>query len=222
MDISRYATLIFDCDGVVLDSNKVKTVAFYNAALPYGVNAAEALMEYHKKHGGISRYVKFEYFLKKIVKTRTEQTKLDILLDDYAHQVRKGLLCCQISHGLKKLRQVTQSRWLVVSGGDQNELRDIFSQRNLAESFNGGIFGSPDTKDAILSRELGSANIKLPALFIGDSKYDHQAAATANIDFVFAYGLTEVSDWREYCDGNKLDFIDNISQLHGSAPVGTL
>ena len=213
MDISRYATLIFDCDGVVLDSNKVKTAAFYNTALPYGASAAEALMEYHAKHGGISRYVKFEYFLKNIVETKIEKTKLDTLLDDYECEVREGLLSCQISPGLEKLRRTSQSRWLVVSGGDQNELRDVFQQRNLVENFNGGIFGSPDTKDAILSRELGNDNIKLPALFIGDSKYDYLAAKAANIDFVFAYDWTEVSDWREYCKEHGLNFISNIYYL---------
>ena len=214
MDISQYATLIFDCDGVVLDSNKVKTAAFYNAALPYGASAAETLIEYHAKHGGISRYVKFKYFLKYIVKTKMEKIKLDILLDDYACEVREGLLSCQISPGLEKLRRITENRWLVVSGGDQNELRSVFAQRNLVEIFNGGIFGSPQTKDAILSRELGNDNIKLPALFIGDSKYDYQAAKTANIDFVFAYDWTELIDWREYCKEQELDFIRNISYLN--------
>jgi len=214
MDISRYATLIFDCDGVIFDSNKVKTDAFYNAALPYGASAAEALMEYHAKHGGISRYVKFEYFLKNIVKTKIEKTKLDILLDDYACEVLEGLLSCQISPGINKLRRITQSKWLVVSGGDQNEIRNVFARRNLVENFNGGIFGSPETKDTIFSRELRSNNIKLPALYIGDSKYDYQAAKAANIDFVFAYDWTEVSDWREYCKEYELDFISNISYLN--------
>ena len=123
------------------------------------------------------------------------------------------MISCQVSPGLNKLRQATQSRWLIVSGGDQNELRDIFAQRNLAGNFNGGIFGSPDTKNFILSRELENGNIKLPALFIGDSKYDHQSASIANVDFVFAHEWTEVSDWREYCNEHGLDYINSISYL---------
>jgi phosphoglycolate phosphatase-like HAD superfamily hydrolase len=219
MDISQFSTLVFDCDGVVLDSNKVKTTAFYNAALPYGVTAAETLVEYHTKRGGISRYAKFEYFLEEIVGIKVEQKILNKLLNDFACEVKRGLLVCQISSGLKNLRQNTRSNWLLVSGGDQNELRDIFTQRNLIEDFNGGIFGSPDTKDTILAREIANGNIKLPALFIGDSKYDYRAATTANIDFVFVHDWTEVNNWREYCDENKLDFIDNISQLHNDATV---
>jgi len=221
MDISQYATLIFDCDGVVLNSNKIKTAAFYNAARPYGVNAAEALVEYHKKNGGISRYTKFEYFLKNIVKTKLEQLELDLLLENYAYEVRDGLLYCQISPGLENLRKATQSRWLIVSGGDQNELRSIFSQRNLMEDFNGGVFGSPDTKDTILLRELENGNINLPALFIGDSKYDYQAAKVNNIDFVFAYDWTELVNWKEYCKKNDLRVISNISNLNTVVPENT-
>ncbi|NLC22432.1 MAG: HAD family hydrolase, partial [Halomonadaceae bacterium] len=34
-ELKAYLTLVFDCDGVVLDSNRVKTEAFYQATLPY-------------------------------------------------------------------------------------------------------------------------------------------------------------------------------------------
>ena len=34
--ISDYKALVFDCDGVVLDSNRIKTEAFRIAALPWG------------------------------------------------------------------------------------------------------------------------------------------------------------------------------------------
>ena len=217
MDISQFATLIFDCDGVILDSNKIKTTAFYNAALPYGEDAAEALVNYHKKHGGISRYAKFEYFLEEILGLEVELKKINNLLSVYASEIQEELILCQISPGLEELRKNSNSNWLVVSGGDQKELRCIFSERNLTENFNCGIFGSPETKDVILSREIDNGNIKFPALFIGDSKYDYQAAKAKNIDFVFAYDWTEVKDWRQYCNQNDLEVIKNLAQLQDSS-----
>lgn len=48
-------TLVFDCDGVVLNSNRIKTEAFRVVAAPYGDAAAGALVQYHLAHGGISR-----------------------------------------------------------------------------------------------------------------------------------------------------------------------
>lgn len=207
--VTDYVTLVFDCDGVVLNSNKVKTEAFYKAALPYGEAAAQAMVDYHVAHGGVSRYKKFAYFLEQIAPSYAEQRKqlpnLEELLQAYASYVREGLLSCEIAPGLEALRkQTSNARWLIVSGGDQAELRDVFAQRNIAKWFDGGIFGSPDTKDDILSRELASDNIQQSALFLGDSKYDYQAANTAGLDFVFLSGWSEVGDWKSWCSVNNI------------------
>jgi beta-phosphoglucomutase-like phosphatase (HAD superfamily) len=40
--------LIFDCDGVILTSNKIKSQAFYDVAKIYGHEPAQALKDYFK------------------------------------------------------------------------------------------------------------------------------------------------------------------------------
>lgn len=214
--VTEYTTLVFDCDGVVLDSNKVKTEAFYQATLPYGEAAAKAMVDYHVANGGISRYKKFAYFLEQIAPGYASQQQgpdLDALLHAYASHVRDGLLSCAMAPGLEALRNKTSdARWLIVSGGDQAELRDVFTQRGIAQWFDGGIFGSPDTKDEILARELAKGNIQQPALFLGDSKYDYEASKRAGLDFVF---LTEWSDLSrdEYQKMGELYCSVNIASL---------
>ncbi|EPN6726158.1 HAD family hydrolase [Pseudomonas sp. GD03817] len=210
-----YSTLVFDCDGVLLDSNKVKTQAFYEAALPYGATAAQALADYHVANGGVSRYKKFSYFLENIVHVQVEGVTLENLLDCYAKHVRSGLLSCSVADGLQELRDKTpNTRWLIVSGGDQAELREIFAHRNLDTLFDGGIFGSPDIKEDILAREQGSGNITFPALFIGDSKYDYKAAREAKIDFIFMSDWSEVTNWKEWCMENEIYSLAKISSLN--------
>ncbi|WP_038050692.1 HAD family hydrolase [Thioalkalivibrio sp. ALJ1] len=211
-----YTTLVFDCDGVVLDSNKVKTEAFYQTTLPYGEAASQAMVDYHVANGGVSRYKKFAYFLEQIAPRRFEQqdSDLDTLLKAYAGYVREGLLSCVMAPGLEALRQQTSGvRWLIVSGGDQGELRDVFAQRGIAEWFDGGIFGSPDTKDEILARELTAGNIQQPALLLGDSKYDHQAATAAGLGFVFVSGWSEVADWRAWTERLGVPSVTGIRSL---------
>src|SRR3990172_11344770 len=88
VNLTGYRTLVFDCDGVILDSKKVKTSAFYNAALPYGKDMAEALVAYHKQHGGVSRYRKFETFLREIAQQSPTESALHSLLQRYAAEVR--------------------------------------------------------------------------------------------------------------------------------------
>jgi len=212
-DIREYLTLVFDCDGVLLDSNKVKTDAFYKSALPYGENAANELVSYHKENGGISRYIKFEYFLDSILGLAVDQSKLNELLKSYSENVHDGLLSCQVHPRLDQLRNYSNNRWIIASGGDQSELNEIFLLRGISDYFDGGIFGSPDTKDTILSRELNNGNIKLPALFLGDSQYDHQSSFKAKIDFVFVSDWTELENWNDYCNIHKIDNITSLSSL---------
>lgn len=209
MNIANYQTLVFDCDGVVLNSNKVKTQAFYKAALPFGEEAAQKLVAHHVLNGGISRYKKFEWFIQEVV--NAGEAELNKLLESYAQFVRDGLLTCDIASGLFELRDKTShANWLIVSGGDQQELRDVFATRNLIELFDGGIFGSPDSKDTILERELANNNIHKSAIFLGDSRYDHAASSTAGLDFVFLSYWTEFENWKNYCRENNLTVKDSL------------
>lgn len=219
LPISDYATLVFDCDGVVLDSNKVKTEAFRQAALPYGIEAAEVLVAHHISNGGVSRYKKFQYFLDEIVQPGQKGPDLEMLLANYAAAVRGGLMTCAIANGLRELRSAyPDQRWLIVSGGDQAELREIFAARDLVALFDGGIFGSPDTKETILAREIESGNIQQPALFLGDSAYDHRVSHWAGLDFIFVFGWTELAGWGDYTSSQLIRSIESLECLavHGN------
>jgi phosphoglycolate phosphatase-like HAD superfamily hydrolase len=214
MNLERYGSLLFDCDGVVINSNKVKTRAFYEAALPYGGGPAQAMVDYHVANGGISRYRKFAYFLSQLVPQGADGPGLDELLEAYANKVGDGLMACEVDSALLTLRKQTLlTPWFIVSGGDQAELREVFASRGLARLFDGGIFGSPDSKDEIFSRELQLGQITEPALFIGDSRYDHEASVTAGLDFVFVKHWTEFYDWKSYCESREIAVFDSLRDL---------
>jgi phosphoglycolate phosphatase-like HAD superfamily hydrolase len=53
----------------------------------------------------------------------------------------------------------------------------------------------------------------MPALFIGDSKYDYEAATRAGLDFVFLSDWTEVADWQDYCQQHQITVSPNIAAL---------
>lgn len=215
--MSHLRTLVFDCDGVILDSNRVKTEAFRSAALPYGAAAAQALVDYHTARGGISRYEKFRHFLNEIVPEMASDIAgpdLGALLSSYAAAVREGLMRCAVTPGLAELRAATPGiRWLIVSGGDQAELREIFAERGLDGLFDGGVFGSPDTKDTILAREIAVGNIVVPALFLGDSRYDHVAAKAAGLDFLFVSSWSEMPEWQSYLRQESLDSVELVQDV---------
>ena len=178
IDIYKYKTIVFDCDGVVLDSNVVKTEAYFRTAKNLGATdaQAQALVDYHVKLGGISRYHKFDWYLREVLQQPVTEAAVQKLLDSFSKELEEGLMQCDLAKGLFDLRKKTDSNWLILSGGDQQEIRDLFANRKIAHMFDGGLFGSPDNKDLVLARETANDNIGQPALFLGDSKYDFEAA----------------------------------------------
>ena len=95
----------------------------------------------------------------------------------------------------KKVVEVLRKNGEQVVYLDGDELRKVFYKRSLLDLFDGGIYGSPATKDQIL-RDLKKKNLlNLPSLFIGDSRYDHEAAKDAGLDFIFVKEFSEWDNW---------------------------
>ena len=221
--LAEYKTLVFDCDGVVLNSNQLKIQAYYDVAIKFGANEAQAqaLVKHHVKLGGISRYPKFEYFLREIMQHPVTEQAMQALLDGFTAEVKRLLKDCEIAPDLMCIREASaNAKWMIISGGDQAELREIFKQRRIDSLFEAGIFGSPDNKDAILAREVDLGHILKPAIFIGDSRYDHQASTKAGLDFVFLSAWTDVEDWQEYCADHQIAVLNHpVSYTHLTLPT---
>ena len=91
MDLTKYNTIIFDCDGVLLNSNFKKSEAYRYAAIDFGATKeqAEKLVRYHVENTGISRYVKFEYFLTNILQQSFNEEDFSFLIKSLNHKAAK-------------------------------------------------------------------------------------------------------------------------------------
>ena len=222
VEIPHYKTWIFDCDGVILDSNGIKSEVFYEVALPFGKDKAEALVAYHKRHGGVSRYKKFEHFFSNILGMKNAESALKEATNRYGEIVRHRLLHCPETDGLRPFlegipREIMK---IVVSGGMQRELQEVFRQRNLHHYFN-AIYGSPESKEAILRRTLNKGLLAPPAVFIGDSLYDYECAKMFHVDFIFMSQYTEFEEWRDFFQDKEIIVIQNFG-LHDRAGFDSL
>lgn len=187
--------IIFDCDGVLFDSNRLKTQAFREILLDYPETAVEEFITYHKTHGGISRYVKLRTFFTEILQTYVDEVQLADLLRQFGQACRRLYREAALTPGCMMLLTTLygQIPLYIASGSDKAELRQVFEERRLAHFFN-GIYGSPKTKRdcvAEICSNLGSAT---KPLLVGDAESDWKAARQANLSFIFMAGFSDAAD----------------------------
>ena len=174
--------IIFDFDGVIINSHKVKTEAFYKIFKPYGKNVANKAKKFHERNIGKSRFFKFKFILKKILNkniTKSELAKLDKNFDTFVQ--KKIKLMIPSKYLLKFLKGQKYNNNLYISTGTpQNKIIQILKEKNLLSYFK-KIYGSPSSKISHIN-EIKKSNKNV--LFIGDSLEDYNAAKKTNINFV--------------------------------------
>lgn len=212
LSLKDYKAMVFDCDGVILNSNTVKSDAFFQCALRYGEDIANKFVEYHRNNGGISRYEKFATL--RSMAGKHEDFDLASMLESYGKEIKQKLMSCEIATGLGELREATISaNWCVASGGDQDELRGLFARRQLSQFFDAGIYGSPTRKTEIARYLIDKQIISYPVLMLGDSRLDYEVASTWGFDFVFISGWTECQDWQAMAEEQNLNSVNSIADL---------
>ena len=102
ININKYDIFIFDCDGVILDSNKLKSDAFAEALPTEPPDLIAEFVQYHKQNGGISRYEKFRYYFEEMKKQVEAEAEIDKALNNFAAIVSEGLLKCNYIPGVKE------------------------------------------------------------------------------------------------------------------------
>jgi phosphoglycolate phosphatase-like HAD superfamily hydrolase len=199
--LDRFRTFVFDCDGVVLDSNDLKTRVFREVAGEFGDEAAERLVEHHRLHGGVSRFEKLHWLVDEVLGRPDDRALADRLLEDFGRRVRLALESCPTCPGAVEAlsRCAGIGDCFLVSGGLEEELRDVFRARGLDRPLR-AIHGSPASKSEILCGLRGRGELVLPCLFFGDSRLDHDVARAFGCDFVFLHGRTEMPGWRRWAD----------------------
>lgn len=180
--------LVFDCDGVILDSVPVKTRAFARLAEPYGPEARDRFVMYHTVHGGVSRYRKFAWFFREQLGreiSEEESAEWGRRFADYAlDEVRR----CALIPGALDVLRAWQGRLplYVCSGAPDEEVRMVLAERGLDEYFT-AIHGSPPAKAELLASIVKSAGASPETtLMVGDAITDRNAAEQVGTAF---YGV---------------------------------
>ena len=182
-----WQAIIFDFDGVVVESGKIKTQAFAELYRPYGEEIVAAVVQFHTQNGGMSRYRKFrhfqEHFLSKPPLTEAEEKQLDIR---FSELVVEAVIAAEAVPGAIELirQQAGKIPLFVASGTPDIELKVIVERRGLTPYFT-EVHGAPALKKTIIAEILSKHALKPESvLMIGDAMADLEGAQANNTAFL--------------------------------------
>ena len=178
MEKQKLSAVVFDCDGVLIESNEVKTLAFGQTVAGFGSKAMDRLMDYHREHGGISRFKKFEWFYREVVNAPLSDEMMKILCDRFTELCIDAVLEAPMVAGAQESLDLLSGRrpMFVASGTPEKELQDILVQRGLAPYFK-GIRGTPPEKQHLLAQIISENRLDPSGVvMVGDAVTDLRAA----------------------------------------------
>lgn len=177
--------IILDFDGVILESVDVKTRAF-RELFSFTPQHVDEIVNFHVQNGGMSRFDKFRYFYKNIIKEPLSDEQYDFLCNRFSELVFDGVLKSTFVSGAESFLKhfSTKTSLFVASATPASELAKIVRQRGLLDYFK-AIYGSPRTKQECIEEILINMNcLKENAIFVGDALNDYKAAKKAGVRFI--------------------------------------
>lgn len=178
--------VLFDFDGVILESADIKTEAFRQLFKQDFPDKVEKIVEYHQRNMGVSRYVKFEHIYGKILHLSLSNEKKQKLGERFSEFVFCAVLGVPFVNGAKEFISRFFEKYLmfIASGTPTDELIKLVSLRGIRPYFK-GIYGSPPEKGETVKRVLRDFDLRRQEVaLVGDADSDRRAAQDNGIYFI--------------------------------------
>ncbi len=202
--------VVFDFDGVLVESASIKTNAFAGLFEEEGRGVAAKVVDYHLKNAGVSRFEKFKFIYGTILKRWLSDEKFSELCRRFAMLVTDEVVAAPYVKGAGEFLEAYSGvyKCFVISATPQTEMEDIINKRGMRGYFV-KIFGSPKKKvDAV--KELMADNCLRPdeVAYIGDAMSDYEAAKINHAHFI-----ARINDNKAVFDGVECAKIPDIAGL---------
>lgn len=195
--MKHYSAYIFDFDGVIKDSVKVKSEAFVQIYKSEGKEFQRKVEQYHLDNGGISRYMKFKVWNEWLGRSTSEEV-IDELAESFAQLVIDNVVASPFVKGALEALELASQKALsfIATGTPDVEINVILSQLGLSKYFQ-EVHGSSRKKSRIVNDILERFHLApSEVLFIGDAQTDYKAALETGLDF-YLRKTDYNSDWFE-------------------------
>lgn len=183
---SSVRAVVFDFDGVILESADVKTEAFCELYAEHGPDVVARVRAHHLDNLGISRFKKFAWIADNILRSPLAADDSARLGEQFSKLALAKVLAAPFVEGALVALRTLAKRYplFIASGTPQSELELIVERRDLRHLFR-EVHGTPREKPAILT-DICERFQFAPheVLFIGDGSSDHEAAIATRVAFL--------------------------------------
>lgn len=179
--------ILFDFDGVIIDSMDVRDEGFRMIASEVASDAEVAsFLKYHRYNAGLSRFVKIKYLYEEMLHKTISEDDIQVLAKKFSLIMKKKLVDEKviIKETITFIKSIYKDITLhIVSGSEEKELNYLCENLSLNSYFK-TIEGSPTHKNELVKNIMEKYNYS-PAttILIGDSINDYEAAKANNIGF---------------------------------------
>ena len=178
--------IVFDFDGVILESAEVKTDAFCELYAAHGADVVAKVRAHHLENLGVSRFKKFEWIETNIFGRTLAPEGSKQLGERFTSLALEKVLAAPFVPGIEDALPVLAERYacFVASGTPHDELNLIVERRGLTPRFR-EVHGTPREKPEIV-RDLIARHALAPdeILFVGDGLTDYKAAMAVGTHFL--------------------------------------
>ena len=191
--VERFRGVVFDCDGVVLDSNGIKARAFEDILANQPQTLLERFRAYRSAHPGFTRTTLFQHYFRDLARMPDWDARADDASRLFAERTVEELTACSLVPGVERALATLNEAGLpcvIVSAGAQADLETIMARRGLRQRF-AAIRGGERTKAEHIEALLAGGVIRRPLAYFGDSRADQDAAETTACEFIFVAGSSE-------------------------------
>ncbi len=203
-------SIIFDFDGVLVESVAVKGTAFGALYADHGPEFQQQVVEYHEAHGGVSRFDKIRYYEEQLLGRSVTEGDIKNLAQRFSDIVEEQVVACPAVAGALKFLEENHARLplFVASATPQEELERIVSKRSMSVYFR-GVYGSPASKAQNIKSVLETYRYDADRTFmIGDTMSDFKGAKEAGVKFI---GRVAAGNKSPFPEGTK--FVQDLTAL---------
>jgi phosphoglycolate phosphatase len=174
---------IFDFDGVIKDSVKIKGIAFRELYLDESEEIADLIYKDHLQNGGMPRAQKFSRWEKRFFGRSLSNERSDLLHSRFKEIVVNRVIKSDYIPGFKEyFKSLESSLCYVCTASPEEEAKFII--KNLGINF-AEIMGSPKSKTEIIMSIMKKTSTKpSDIVYFGDSDKDLLACVECRVPFV--------------------------------------